>query len=307
MNTSSSASDNNAAAPVKKRGTSVYQIVTDRIVAMLAQGVVPWERPWICGTCAPRNRESGKEYRGVNRLLLPKPGEYMTANQVRAANGSLRDGANSIQVTFFSFVDERKKKAAEDDADETPRKDHKYPLLRYYNVYHLDDVDGVASKLDLESETGRLLSPDDEAESVIREYLARTGVRLVHQPGYHASYDAATDTITMPERKQFSNTESYYSVLFHELIHSTGSACAERLPRKVQAAAYDAEDFSREQLAAEIGSCMLLSHCDLDSLKVVRNSAGRIAGWLAALQADSRLVVSAASDAEKAVAFVLGE
>ena len=47
---------------------NVYEIVTTRILESLAKGLVPWRKPWSSET--PRNLVSGREYRGVNVLLL---------------------------------------------------------------------------------------------------------------------------------------------------------------------------------------------------------------------------------------------
>ena len=48
-----------------------YQVITDRIVAMLERGVVPWRKPWQSGPeDAPVNLVSGKTYRGINIFLL---------------------------------------------------------------------------------------------------------------------------------------------------------------------------------------------------------------------------------------------
>ena len=52
-----------------KRG-SVYEVITERIIAMLAAGTVPWQKPWKVATGLPRNLVSKKPYRGMNVLLL---------------------------------------------------------------------------------------------------------------------------------------------------------------------------------------------------------------------------------------------
>jgi antirestriction protein ArdC len=47
----------------------VYGIVTEKIVSLLEQGIVPWRKPWIA-TGLPCNLVTRKPYRGVNLLLL---------------------------------------------------------------------------------------------------------------------------------------------------------------------------------------------------------------------------------------------
>jgi antirestriction protein ArdC len=43
----------------------VYAIVTDKIVNLLEQEVIPWRRPWD-SLDLPRNLVSRKPYRGIN-------------------------------------------------------------------------------------------------------------------------------------------------------------------------------------------------------------------------------------------------
>lgn len=57
-------------------GVSVYQIVTDRIIAELEKGIIPWERPWTGVRDGAFSRATGKPYSLLNQLLLGKPGEY---------------------------------------------------------------------------------------------------------------------------------------------------------------------------------------------------------------------------------------
>ena len=50
----------------------VYQVITDRILDLLQKGVVPWQKPWASNgqDRLPRNLVSGKQYRGINVVLL---------------------------------------------------------------------------------------------------------------------------------------------------------------------------------------------------------------------------------------------
>ncbi|MBV8577101.1 MAG: DUF1738 domain-containing protein, partial [Acetobacteraceae bacterium] len=55
--------------------TSLYDEITDKIIAELEAGRVPWVQPW--GTAAakaplamPKNASTGRQYSGVNVLIL---------------------------------------------------------------------------------------------------------------------------------------------------------------------------------------------------------------------------------------------
>ena len=46
---------------------SVYEIVTNKVLGLLEQGVVPWRRPWKAGE---QRNITGRPYQGINALLL---------------------------------------------------------------------------------------------------------------------------------------------------------------------------------------------------------------------------------------------
>lgn len=122
----------------------------------------------------------------------------------------------------------------------------------------------------------------------------------------HAWYRPSTDTVGMPARGLFNSSEQYYNTLFHELTHSTGHPS--RIGREgiEKLNTFGSERYSREELVAEMGAAML---CGLTGLAphTLENSAAYLQSWLRALKADSRMVVAAASAAQKAADFILGK
>ena len=129
-------------------------------------------------------------------------------------------------------------------------------------------------------------------------------MKLLHQEGDKAFYRPSTDEVVLPIRKQFMSTAEYYSTVFHELTHSTGHAS--RLNRLTQAAFFGSEDYSKEELVAEIGAAALVNHVGLETSNSIRNSAAYIQNWLQVLRDDKRFIVSASGKAEKAVNLILG-
>lgn len=99
------------------------------------------------------------------------------------------------------------------------------------------------------------------------------------------------------------NSDEFYSTLFHEMTHSTGAAI--RLDRLSSTAFFGNEDYSKEELVAEIGSAMLSSVAGLNTEKTFNNSVAYLQSWLRVLKNDPRMIVSAASKAEKAVDYIL--
>ena len=94
--------------------------------------------------------------------------------------------------------------------------------------------------------------------------------------------------------------------MFHELTHSTGHSS--RLNRKgiTELAAFGGENYSKEELVAEIGAAMLVSHADIPAKRAFRNSVAYLQSWLRALKSDNKMIVWAAGQAEKAAKYILG-
>src|SRR5262249_22700555 len=120
-----------------------------------------------------------------------------------------------------------------------------------------------------------------------------------------AAYISSRDVVTMPSRTAFESQAEYYSTLFHELTHSTGHA------KRLAGEGFDApqrfgsDSYSREELIAEMGSAMLCGVAGI-SPTTVTNSAAYLQSWIRRLRGDSRLLVSAASAAQKAADYILG-
>ena len=53
----------------QSKSVDVYQIVTDKIIDKLEEGVIPWKQPWQ-SAALPTNYLTKKPYRGINLLLL---------------------------------------------------------------------------------------------------------------------------------------------------------------------------------------------------------------------------------------------
>ena len=122
--------------------------------------------------------------------------------------------------------------------------------------------------------------------------------------GREAYYHPKEDYINLPPFKSFISTDAYYSVLFHELIHSTGNE--QRLNRKevAEKIVFGSEDYSLEELTAEIGACFLKSFSGIPGNDMSQNAA-YIQNWLTVLRNDKRFILKASSRAQKATEYIL--
>ena len=270
----------------------LFQIITDRIVAELEQGIIPWQKPWIASGNAV-SRATGKPYSLLNQMILGRGGEYLTFAQCQKEGGKIRKGEKSQMVVFWKFIEQE---------DEETCEKKQVPFLRYYNVFHIDQCEGLTAKH--MPELPATAKPDETAENMIAAYAKRSGVRIVNQEGDRAFYRPSNDTVVLPLLAQFAETAEYYSTAFHELTHSTGHST--RLNRLDKTAFFGSEAYSKEELIAEIGASALVNHAGLETATSFRNSAAYIQNWLKVLRDDKRFIVSAAGKAEKAVALILG-
>jgi antirestriction protein ArdC len=268
----------------------VYQTVTDRVIAAIEAGTVPWRKPWVGG--GPINVRNGRPYRGVNVFLLglmnygdPRWGTFRA---VKECGGNVRKGEKATHVILWKPV--KKRHPAQQEGEEAL--DDTYMLLRTYPVFNAEQCDGLP---ELERPNG--VNTVESAEAIVTGYVGPTiAVNNVDM----AAYSEILDLVTMPPTASFHSTEGYYSTLFHELVHSTGHKS--RLDR-LESGGFGTGPYAKEELVAEMGAAML---CGVVGLENLDQSAAYVSGWLERLRNDRKLVVQAAAQAQKASDLILG-
>ena len=279
---------------------SVYEIVTDRIIEQLENNIIPWQKPWTRIRSGAYNRISKKPYSLLNQMLLQHEGEYATFKQWQDLGGHVRKGEKAEIVVFWKI------QPIEEEKEDGTKEVKQIPLLRYYNVFHISQVDGVEP---LPEEELNNIEPIEKAENVLRDYWTREKITVEHKAGDRAYYSPSLDMIHLPLFEQFTDANEYYSTAFHESVHSTmkETRCNRAEDRKGKLVAFGSEEYSKEELVAEIGSASLMNIIGIETNKSFRNSSAYIKGWLSKLRSDVKFIVSASSKAEKAVEYILGE
>ncbi len=274
----------------------IYAEITNRIIAALESGVAPWSKPWTGGNSGCISYSTGRPYSLLNHLMLGGvSGEYITYRQCVAAGGHVCKGQKGKMVVFWRPFETVNKDTGEVE---------QHFILRYYTVFHLDQCEGVKPRWAVSvTQPVSNLQPDAMADAVVQDYISRSGVILRIAPSDKAYYRPSTDEVVVPQLSQYKRLEEFFSTTFHELVHSTGHIS--RLNRITDVAAFGSEQYSREELTAELGAAFLVNRCGLETSASFNNSASYLAGWLAALKNDKRLIVSAAGAAEKAVSLIL--
>lgn len=287
---------------------TIYELVTERVIAKLEAGTAPWQKPWTAAAGGvPVSLSSRKPYRGINVFLLAiaaADGGYRSNwwgshKQIQKLGGHVREGEKSTIVVFW------KRLPIEERDPETGNKVKKViPLLRYYRVWNAEQCDGLPEKYQAPAEVSGTFAEHKDAERIIKEYLGREGAPSLRYGGDRAFYLDSANLIQLPAREDFHSEEEFYSTAFHEATHSTGAP--QRLNRKgiAEFDHFGSEKYAKEELVAEMGSAILQAVTGIEV--TFDNSANYIANWLQRLRDDKKLVVQAAAQAQRAVDYILG-
>jgi antirestriction protein ArdC len=278
--------------------TDVYQEVTDRIIAKLQAGTIPWRHFASAPLAEPRNLVSKRKYSGINRLLLSgsqySSEFWLTFKQANDLGGHVKKGEKGTVIVFWKFLDIEDRETGETK---------QIPFLRHYfvwNVCQCSDID--YAKIPEQSE--RDSDPIEEAEAIVANMPNRP--RLVIDKTPKAFYSPGEDYVHMTERTACVSDSAYYDTLFHEMAHATGhKSRLNRMEGDTAWCKFGSRPYSAEELVAECSAAILCAECGLFQ-ETEENSAAYIASWLTRLENDNKLVVHAAGKAQKAADYILG-
>ena len=280
----------------------VYEIITEQIIKRLEAGTVPWHCPWGGRNSMPRNAVSQAEYRGINSFILHQlrlNGGYesrywLTFKQAKDRGGHVRKGEKSTPVIFWKWYDREEKNNSGEPTKQ------RLPVLRYYSVFNADQCEGVTVPKD--NSESHEWEPLTACEQIVERMPDCPEIR---EGGVVAGYVPAEDVVRMPLRSRFPSAEGFYASLFHELTHATGHETRLNRRPSTDTRTFGDDAYSREELVAEMGAAFLCGHAGITP-DTIENAASYIDGWLSVLRADSRLVIQAAAQAQKAADFILG-
>jgi antirestriction protein ArdC len=276
----------------EKQSVDVFKIVNDTIISCLEKGIVPWKVPWV-EQGIPQNFNTSKPYRNVNIMLLTALGYdknlFITSKQLEQIGGTITQGSKGHMLSYWNY-----------DKSKNQNGDHiqwEGPELRYYTVFNVAQCNIPEFTL-----PNVQIPPDATAvcEHILEEMPNKPAIE--HKKKIKG-YDPLTDSINIAIRTAFQNDEEYYAALFHSIIHATGHHS--RLNRKdmIQMSEYGWDAFSHEELVAEIGTAYLLNNAGI--IKAIEATDEYLKGWIAKFKTEKYLVLSAASQAQKAIDYIL--
>jgi antirestriction protein ArdC len=284
---------------------NLYDEITDKIIAELEAGRVPWAQPW--GTAAakaplamPKNASTARQYSGVNVLILwgaviehGFTGQsWLTFRQALSMGGHVRKGERGTTVVFADrFIpDDEKKRAAETGEDA-----HAVPFLKRFTVFNTDQCD------DLPAEVATVAPPPPPGiiEPQVEALIKATGIDF-RIGGNRAFYIPSEDYVQVPPPAAYFEPINWHRTALHELGHASGHHS--RLNRDLSGS-HGSKKYAFEELIAELSAAF--SCAALGIVPTVRH-ADYIGSWLEVLREDNRAIVRAASQASKAADYLLG-
>ena len=276
----------------------IYQEVTDKIISQLEKGTVPWRHFASSPLANPANAVSKKAYRGINHFLLSgtdhRSQYWLTFKQALDLGGNVRKGEKSQMVVFWKFSKYIDKESGEEKS---------VPLLRHYNVFNIDQTEGIDWTA-VETEP-RISDPIEEAEALVANMPKPPTIETDYIP--QAYYSNTEDKVHMTNREDCVSDARYYEVLLHELAHSTGhQSRLDRFKQDGVTHKFGSKSYAIEELVAQMTAAFLCSGIGIYET-IEENSAAYIQNWLNALKNDKTMIVKAAGKAQKAADFIKGE
>jgi antirestriction protein ArdC len=210
----------------------------------------------------------------------------------------VKKGERSTPVIYYKFLEKR------DDAGNSVVLENgrpsRIPFVRWSNVFNVDQTEGITPPA--------IATSQNTAQPLERAAAMVDSAKLcpVHHGGFAAYYSPQDDVIRMPTPPTFHRQEDYYHSLYHEMTHAVGHSS--RLSREgiTQQAKFGSERYSKEELIAELGAAFLSNEAGILDRVRFENSAAYLASWIAKLENDPRMIVSAASQAQRSTDFIMG-
>lgn len=295
--------------------SKVYEIVQKRILERLEEAIkknekFEWVKPWK-ETRVPKNFITKKTYRGINLLLLPMGGYYLTMKQVNDLGGKVIKDSKASQVYFWTYIVPKNKELSEEEKEEAlavannESDSKKIPVFKYYNVFHQSQIEGIdfGKEVDVDTVVNEEHTLNMDAEEIINLFGKEVKINTTEWIEV-ACYSPSKDEIFVPHNSKYYNIEEYYNTVLHEMIHSTGHSS--RLNRFHGSCKFGDNAYSREELVAEIGSSMMRAYLGINHEDTDANSIAYLKAWYDTISnGNANTITYAAQQAQKAMDYIL--
>ncbi|MDD2878327.1 MAG: zincin-like metallopeptidase domain-containing protein [Acidiphilium sp.] len=283
----------------------IYQEVTDKIVAALERGVLPWQRGWDQGIAgAPMNPTTGRIYRGINNLLLGMMQDaafngdprWCSYRQAQARDWQVRKGERGTTVVFYRKLQRRGAEGADASVVSSEGEGARpFFVLRASTVFHATQIE----RIPVYNPPGIAAEPWRTPEAV-QTILDNSGA-TIHYGGARACFVPSRDCIHLPPKGAFRSDAAFAYTALHELSHYAYAAPRLNLS---QGGRFGSAAYAFEELVVSIASVNICTVVGVEA--EIENTTSYLADWMTVLKSDPRAIFRAASDAQRVADYVLG-
>jgi antirestriction protein ArdC len=304
-------------------GKDVYEIVNEKILEVIEQGNLAWRQTWKIKDRggAAANFDSKRAYTGANYFLLnfvlPLLGKeyeypyFLTFKQIQARKGKIKKGVKGYPIFYYNIVRKHQGKKISEDTYKRLKATgvkgfEEIRFLKYYTIFNIEDVDEVDFGLN-DLEKVKKINYDYEAieaaEKIYYNMPNKPKLKLAAQ----AYYSPSNDYVGMPPVVSFDAPQNFYSVLYHEVVHSTKHPT--RLDDKTRGGKkFGDKEYALEELVAELGACYLCAESGI-LFHTIDNSAAYLKSWneklSKSIKEDKTFFLKAAARAQRASDYIL--
>ena len=275
----------------------IREQITNQLISAINAGTIPWRRPWSSDSNAPglhTSMSTGSPYRGINQLILMastarnnfRSKWWGSFNSIKQKGASVSRGQKGTQIVLFKKIERERTDEAGDDVKDS------FFVMKTFTVFNAEQTTGLEQfRVGFNKPQNNTVERYENADAVIDA----TGADIRYG-GNEAFYNPPNDFIQLPHRHQFETPELAYETTFHELGHWTEHVSRLNWNRSD-------EGYAMGELIAEIAACMMMAELGLPVTTTLH--ASYLKHWLDGLAGDSKFIFQAASQASKAVDFLL--
>ncbi|NNF72268.1 MAG: DUF1738 domain-containing protein [Rhodobacteraceae bacterium] len=292
---------------ISKRKFDAAASITNELIGIIDQGVLPWRKPWQVGGGSVPLRQNGEPYQGINNFLLTmrtKTAGYtspywMTLRQANELDAKVVKGSKSSVVVYYGTAERDRAEGAQED--ETDTEDPKtIPFMKSYRVFNADQIEGLDARF--HPEPPEALEYAERAAIPHMQAFFEAICATVSFSGREACYVPTLDKIYMPPIEVFDDPLNFYAVWGHELGHWTKPR--HRLNRSYGDARFGNTAYAREEIVAELCTVFLGQKLGFSAHTLELNAA-YLDNWVRVLRSDKLAIFKHAADAQRACDYLV--
>ena len=301
---------------------SAEEVLTNQLIEFFEKGNT-FKKDWEDSTQGKViNCHSSKEYNGSNIVLLMMHqilnghphSIYCGYGQGKTLKLKLKKGSKSARILMPILHSEEKKDAEgktvlDSLGDPVQNKWTTFKTACVFNIDQFEDseqkqkiLDKFVSAPDAQVQKFKDHKP---TEKLINSYIKRESIDVFFG-GNSAFYTPSADTVTMPEKEQFTSRCGFYGTYLHELIHSTGHQ--KRINRKTLTDPNtNRKSYATEELITELAAVNLTHELKISTVDKLQNSAAYLESWVKTLKADKKILFKLLKQSNEAIKYLKGD